>query len=132
VNAGSAPPSPRGEGRGEGDLERKNAYSMQRRINPLQSSDKKRAPCATIRRRPRRNSGQLCEPASSAASNSDGSHQMAPYIVDFYCHQLGLIVELDGDSHAETRQYDARRTQRLMRGGSHVLALPEHRCAIAF
>jgi len=46
---------------------------------------------------------------------------MAPYIVDFYCHQLGLIVELDGDSHAETRQYDARRTQRLMRGGSHVL-----------
>ncbi len=35
--------------------------------------------------------------------------------------QAGLIVELDGDSHAEQAEYDARSTQRLVRGGSHVI-----------
>ena len=23
-------------------------------------------------------------------------HVIAPYIVDFYCHELGLVIELDG------------------------------------
>src|SRR5215813_584679 len=28
------------------------------------------------------------------------------YIVDFYCHEAKLIIELDGDIHAETQQYN--------------------------
>jgi len=24
-----------------------------------------------------------------------------PYIVDFYCHRLRLVIEIDGDSHGE-------------------------------
>ena len=44
-----------------------------------------------------------------------------PYIADLFCAQIQLIVELDGDSHAEQEAYDARRTQRLMRGGLHVI-----------
>ena len=28
------------------------------------------------------------------------------YIVDFYCHQAKLIIELDGDIHAETGQFE--------------------------
>jgi very-short-patch-repair endonuclease/prenyltransferase beta subunit len=44
-----------------------------------------------------------------------------PYIADFYCAQLQLVIELDGDSHAEQEAYDARRTQRLTRDGLHVI-----------
>ena len=36
-----------------------------------------------------------------------------PYIVDFYCHEIGLVIELD-DGHHNTedgRVYDVERTQ---------------------
>jgi very-short-patch-repair endonuclease len=33
------------------------------------------------------------------------------YIVDFYVKTLGLIVEIDGDSHYDKIEYDARRQQ---------------------
>ena len=46
---------------------------------------------------------------------------MPPYIADFYCAELGLIVELDGDSHAETAQYDSRRTSKLVINGMAVI-----------
>lgn len=26
-------------------------------------------------------------------------HMIAPYIVDFHCHELGLVIELDGSQH---------------------------------
>ncbi|MFZ4855298.1 MAG: endonuclease domain-containing protein [Desulfuromonadaceae bacterium] len=35
------------------------------------------------------------------------------YIVDFYCSELRLVIEIDGDSHAETVEYDAARTKVL-------------------
>lgn len=35
------------------------------------------------------------------------------YIVDFYCSELSLVIEIDGDSHAETVEYDAVRTKVL-------------------
>ena len=37
------------------------------------------------------------------------------YIVDFYCHQAKLVVELDGSGHYEPKavQYDQMRTQFL-------------------
>lgn len=42
-------------------------------------------------------------------------HVIAPYIVDFYCHELGLVIELDGGQHAKTDaiEYDAERTKFL-------------------
>jgi very-short-patch-repair endonuclease len=43
------------------------------------------------------------------------------YIVDFYCAELRLVVEIDGDSHAEQLAYDARRTQFLESLGLRVL-----------
>ncbi|MFG0588712.1 endonuclease domain-containing protein [Acinetobacter sp. YQ_14] len=41
-------------------------------------------------------------------------HVIAPYIVDFYCHEIGLI-ELDGSQHntEDGRAYDAERTALL-------------------
>ncbi len=35
------------------------------------------------------------------------------YIVDFFCAKSKLVIEVDGDSHAEQQAYDAARTQWL-------------------
>ncbi len=35
------------------------------------------------------------------------------YIADFYCSELHLVIEIDGDSHAEAIEYDAERTKVL-------------------
>ena len=42
-------------------------------------------------------------------------HVIAPYIVDFYCHELGLVIELDGSQHCtdDAIEYDAERTKFL-------------------
>ncbi|MES2824943.1 MAG: endonuclease domain-containing protein [Pseudomonadota bacterium] len=38
-------------------------------------------------------------------------HGIGPYIVDFYCAEYSLVIELDGDSHftPEAQQYDHKR-----------------------
>jgi very-short-patch-repair endonuclease len=46
---------------------------------------------------------------------------IGPYVVDFYCADLLLVIEIDGDSHAEQIEYDAERTAFLNRLGLHVL-----------
>ena len=33
-----------------------------------------------------------------------------PYCVDFVCNELKLVIELDGNQHAETIEYDNKRT----------------------
>ena len=43
------------------------------------------------------------------------------YIVDFYCSELRLVIEIDGNSHAETIEYDAVRTGVLESLGLHVV-----------
>ena len=43
------------------------------------------------------------------------------YIVDFYCSELQLVIEIDGDSHAETVEYDAERTRILQSLGLTVV-----------
>ena len=35
-------------------------------------------------------------------------HLMPPYTLDFYCHEAGLVIELDGGQHAETTRDDKR------------------------
>ena len=46
------------------------------------------------------------------------------YIIDFYCSELMLAIEIDGDTHAEQQQYDATRTQRLNMLGIAVFRYP--------
>jgi very-short-patch-repair endonuclease len=43
------------------------------------------------------------------------------FIVDFYCAELTLAIEVDGDSHAENEAYDRERTLRLNQKGITVL-----------
>jgi very-short-patch-repair endonuclease len=37
------------------------------------------------------------------------------YIADFYCHEAGVVVEVDGDVHDHQREYDAQRDEVLRR-----------------
>jgi very-short-patch-repair endonuclease len=46
---------------------------------------------------------------------------LGSYIVDFYCHEACLIVEVDGDSHAFQEAYDAERTAWLEGEGHKVI-----------
>jgi len=44
-----------------------------------------------------------------------------PYIVDFYCHQAGLVVEVDGGGHLDQQEQDRQRNQYLIRRGMRIL-----------
>jgi very-short-patch-repair endonuclease len=48
---------------------------------------------------------------------------MLDYIVDFYCHELQLAIEIDGDSHdhEEASTKDEIRQKRLEDEGVHFL-----------
>jgi very-short-patch-repair endonuclease len=46
---------------------------------------------------------------------------IADFIVDFYCSKLQLVIEIDGDSHAESKEYDEVRTKMLNQYGLRVL-----------
>ena len=49
------------------------------------------------------------------------------YIVDFYCPELKLVIEIDGDSHfQENRSYDKKRQQYLKSLGLIVLRFTNH------
>ena len=51
------------------------------------------------------------------------THQVviAPYIADFVARSYKLVIELDGDTHGFTHDYDQRRTRFLEDKGYHIL-----------
>jgi len=53
-------------------------------------------------------------------------HPMGPYILDFYCVELKLAIEVDGKQHAGLGmiKYDNARTKYLSRRGIEVLRIP--------
>ena len=54
-------------------------------------------------------------------------HPVGQFIVDFFCPAAKLVIEIDGDTHAEQAEYDAERTRwletmkgyRVMRFANH-------------
>src|SRR3569623_1799045 len=44
-------------------------------------------------------------------------HAVGPYILDFFCAEAMLCVEVDGPVHAERVEYDQRRTEWLSAQG---------------
>ena len=50
-------------------------------------------------------------------------HSIGPYIVDFYCPESRLVIELDGQPHYEfiADPYEAERTAYLQRLGMKIL-----------
>lgn len=55
-------------------------------------------------------------------------HVITPYIVDFYCHEIGLVVELDGAQHGtdDAIEYNAERTKFLEALGLTVVRYWNH------
>ncbi|MBN8611085.1 MAG: DUF559 domain-containing protein [Deltaproteobacteria bacterium] len=50
-------------------------------------------------------------------------HPFDCYVLDFYCHELGLVIEIDGDTHAgdDSARRDIVRTRVLERHGLRVI-----------
>lgn len=48
-------------------------------------------------------------------------HPIGPYVADFCCLEIGLVIELDGSQHARLTDADARRTAYLGQHGFRVL-----------
>ncbi len=53
-------------------------------------------------------------------------HPLGPYILDFYCAEAKLVVEVDGEAHnmGDQPERDARRDAWFERRGLRVLRLP--------
>jgi very-short-patch-repair endonuclease len=51
---------------------------------------------------------------------------IAPFIADFYCAEVGIVVELDGDTHADKAGYDTARTRWLAANGYEVVRFVNH------
>ena len=48
-------------------------------------------------------------------------HPIERFIIDFYCDETKLCIEIDGDSHAEQTEYDRARTAYLNELGYTVI-----------
>ena len=48
-------------------------------------------------------------------------HPIDRFIVDFFCHECSLVIEVDGDSHVSQVEYDQARTEWLNDRGYTVI-----------
>jgi very-short-patch-repair endonuclease len=51
-------------------------------------------------------------------------HRQVPideFIVDFYCHELKLVIEIDGNTHDYRFEYDSRRQEQLESFGLKII-----------
>ena len=54
-------------------------------------------------------------------------HPIGRFVADFFCETAGVVVELDGRSHADQAKYDWIRQQWLEQQGLRVLRFPHAR-----
>ncbi len=48
-------------------------------------------------------------------------HPIDIFIVDFYCHKYGLVIEIDGEIHFSRKEYDTGRTVEIEKYGLKVI-----------
>jgi very-short-patch-repair endonuclease len=56
-------------------------------------------------------------------------HRQVPideYIVDFYCHELRLAIEIDGSSHDNKYEYDSYRQRKLENLGVRFIRFDDY------
>ena len=53
---------------------------------------------------------------------------LGKYIVDFYCKNLNLVIEVDGYSHNDKYEEDIKREKELRKMGLDVLRFTEQEC----
>ncbi len=95
--------------------------------------DPKRDTARRLRKRPtpaERDVWQLVRDRRLLAFKFRRQHIIRGFIVDFYCAELQLVLEIDGGVHATPAQaaYDAERTAILEGLGLRVLRIPNERC----
>ncbi len=57
----------------------------------------------------------------------DRQRVIGNYIVDFYVKSLGLVVEIDGESHNEREDYDAKRDEFMISIGIRIFRISKLR-----
>jgi len=94
-------------------------------VRPLRSvSNQTRARAKQLRQRatvPERMLWNLLRARQLGHLKFRRQHPIEPYVVDFYCADEKLVVELDGESHQERQAYDRRRELFLQSLGLKVL-----------
>ncbi|HEX2396443.1 MAG TPA: DUF559 domain-containing protein [Bacteroidales bacterium] len=48
-------------------------------------------------------------------------HPLSNYIADFYCHEARLVIEVDGEIHEHSKEYDECRSYMLSELGIKVI-----------
>ena len=48
-------------------------------------------------------------------------HNIGKFIVDFYCDEIKLVIEIDGDVHAYQKEYDKKRQLFLENRGLRII-----------
>lgn len=56
----------------------------------------------------------------------DRQKPLREYIVDFYCKELSLAIEIDGDTHFFRYDYDEQRQSELEKEGIQFLRFDDH------
>jgi very-short-patch-repair endonuclease len=51
-------------------------------------------------------------------------HPIGPYVADFYCPAVKLVIEIDGQIHGFTVERDERRDEYMRGLGLHILRIP--------
>jgi very-short-patch-repair endonuclease len=99
-------------------------------MDPLRpiSTGRKLALARELRRNPtpiERHSWSLLRNRAILGLKFRRQHVVHGFIVDFYCAELRLVLELDGDHHREPTGsgYDAARSQVLAAAGYHVIRI---------
>ena len=57
----------------------------------------------------------------------DRQRVIGNYIVDFYAKSLGLVIEIDGESHNEEEDYDAKRDEFMISIGIRIFRISKLR-----
>ena len=95
----------------------------------MKASSRMKGHARAMRRNPTRSEGRMwCWLRNRRFAGFKFRRQVpiGRYIVDFYCAELMLVIELDGTHHRSpgTDEYDDQRTSYLRRRGMRVLRIP--------
>jgi len=85
------------------------------------NSSNVRANYGATRAAPRRFAGSWCARIAWTASSSAVNIPSAPYFADVACVAKKLMIEIDGEHHADRVEEDRRRTEMMERLGWRVV-----------
>jgi len=114
------PPLPMGEGRrGEAaaGLHYRGGYDFAGLLETVRELRKKQTPAEVI-------FWELVRDRRFMGLKFRRQHQLGDYIVDFYCHEHRLVIELDGGVHASMQKKDHKRDKWMEAQGFTVLRFP--------